>query len=96
MEAFAAAFCEQNPGIFDEQDTSGFYEKMYHGNEDGFKRKEFYHNREPLSYKDSDFSLRASMDSSHKPTIKVVNLNDAFFHTNPEKLQTLSDVENGN
>ena len=62
-------------GVFTEQDTSGFFEKMYNDNEIGFKRKEFYHNIEGLSYKDLDYSVHASMDSSHKPTIEVVTHN---------------------
>lgn len=65
-------------GVFVEQDTSGFFERMYNGSEVGFKRKEFYNNRQPLSYKDTDFSLHASMGSSHKPTVEVVCLNHVF------------------
>jgi len=59
-------------GIFDEQDTSGFYEKMYHGNEDGFKRKDFWNNLDPLEYSgDSTFAVRAAMGNSHKSSIEV-------------------------
>ena len=45
---------------------------MYHGNEDGFKRKDFWNNLDPLEYSgDSTFAVRAAMGNSHKSSIEV-------------------------
>ena len=68
-------------GVFTEQDTSGFLDKMYNGNEVGFKRKEFYDDVTPLTYEgDADFYVEASMGSSHKSEIEVSIKISAFIN----------------
>ena len=60
-------------GIFDfVADTSGYFDMMYNNTERGFKRKDFWSNLDPLTYKeDSMFVVQATMDNNHKPDIKV-------------------------
>lgn len=58
-------------GVFDVQETSNFFEKMYNGHEENFKRKDFYYDQDPVTYKNADFTINATMGTSHKSTIQV-------------------------
>jgi len=59
-------------GIFDEQDTAHFFDKMYEGREIEFKRKEFYWNTNRVEYTCRRVAtVTATMGTSHKPEILV-------------------------
>ena len=58
-------------GIFDVQETSNFFEKMYNDQEVNFKRKDFYRDWDPVTYKNANFTVNATMGTSHKSTIQA-------------------------
>ena len=58
-------------GIFDVQETSNFFEKMYNDQEVNFKRKDFYRDQDAVTYRDADFEVNATMGTSHKSTIQA-------------------------
>ena len=58
-------------GIFNEGDTQGHYQKMYYENEASFKRKDFYHETNPVQYDDGQFTVRGTCGTSHGAEIKI-------------------------
>jgi len=59
-------------GIFDVQDTTDFFDKMYNGSEVDFKRKDFWSDLTPVEYTDNSmFRVTASMGASHKADVTV-------------------------
>ena len=61
-------------GIFEPEDTTNYFDKMYYGTEtEYFKRKAFWNDADPIFFDDGkDFIIEAGMGQSHKPTIKVI------------------------
>ena len=51
--------------------TTLTYEAMYYGEENNFKRKDFYDAIDDVSFTTSDFRVEATCGTSHKPTIRV-------------------------
>ena len=47
------------------------FNEMYNGNQDYFKRKEFYCDTDPVSFSTSEFTVEATCGTNHKPTIRV-------------------------
>ena len=59
-------------GIFNIEDTTDYYEMMYYKTENGFRRKKFYRNGDPVEYTgDEQFSVQGTMGSQHKPEIRI-------------------------
>ena len=44
---------------------------MYNGQENCFKRKDFYYDTNPVNYATGNFAVQATCGTNHKPTIKV-------------------------
>ena len=47
------------------------FNEMYNGNQDYFKKKEFYYDTDPVSFSTSEFTVEATCGTNHKPTIRV-------------------------
>merc|ERR550519_3264104 len=47
------------------------FDEMYRGNEDSFKRKDFYYETNPVNYQNSKFAVTGTCGTSHKPTIII-------------------------
>ena len=61
-------------GIFYEEDTSEYFDKMYYGSIDNFARKDFYNDTNTVRYEDdSDWEISATMATNHTPDIQVMH-----------------------
>merc|ERR1711872_342057 len=58
-------------GIFDKGDTGGHYKMMRYNEDECFKKKDFYYDVDPVGVEIDDFTVVATMGSSHKPEIEV-------------------------
>ena len=59
-------------GIFYEEDTSDYFNKMYYGSIGNFARKDFYYDTNTVRYEnDSDWEISATMATNHTPDIQV-------------------------
>ena len=51
--------------------TNLTFDEMYNGYENGFKRKDFYYDTNPVNFKSANFAVQATCGTNHKPTIRV-------------------------
>ena len=59
-------------GIFDVSRDEDFYQLMYYGAEDSFKRKDYYYDADEVRYSDDDrYEVSATMGNTHKAEIQV-------------------------
>jgi hypothetical protein len=58
-------------GIFKEEDTSEYFNKMYYESEIDFKRKEFYYDTDAVVFDDGTFTVNATMGTTHKSEIHI-------------------------
>jgi hypothetical protein len=64
-------------GIFNVQDSSGFFDRMYNRTETSFKRKDFWNNLNAVSYSGNNFRVTAKMGYEHNTHVKVIQF--SFF-----------------
>ena len=57
-------------GLYPKGDNPQF-DDMYDGDEDNFKRKDFYYNMFPVSFSNEKFKVEGTCESTHTPTIVV-------------------------